>query len=61
MGPSSKRRRTIDIDDDKEISDVEEIQSTTSNSTNIDVEEVPKKNKLKHHQNWQKLQNLKMR
>ncbi|KAK1401868.1 hypothetical protein POM88_001473 [Heracleum sosnowskyi] len=45
-GPSSKRRRIVDANDEKEIPDIEEIQSNAPNAQsafNIDTEETPKK------------------
>ncbi|KAK1400216.1 hypothetical protein POM88_010079 [Heracleum sosnowskyi] len=42
-GPSSKRSRTVDANDEKEIPDIEEIQSNAQNALNLDAEETPKK------------------
>ncbi|KAK1403785.1 hypothetical protein POM88_003390 [Heracleum sosnowskyi] len=42
-GPSSKRSTTVDTNDEKEIPDIEEIQSNAQNDLNLDVEKTPKK------------------
>ena len=57
-GRSSKRSRTIDLNDDIENLGTEEVQSNNANPNDV---EIPKKKRLKQHQKLQRVQLLKMR